>query len=255
MNDNYIHEPPPPDEPTASQPKKAAQSEQLLKLIADANITFFHDTLKMSYAAIKTTAHTEVWAVNGTQFKTWLQKLFYDKKHKTISGEALKSAIGVLNGKDLYDGATTPLSVRVAEHGGSIFYDLSNKNWQAIMITPDGWQVVNNPPTMFVRYNHQLPQVTPSKYGNVKKLLNLVNVKSEYHLLFLCWLISCFVPDIPHAMPIFFGEKGAAKSTGCEIIKAVIDPSSLATLSLNNDSKAMAINLTESRQAILRFIT
>ena len=225
--------------------KKKSQAELLLSLIEGSNITFFHDTLKTAYAAVGVGGHSETWTVNGSQFKMWLQKMYYDEYNKPIGGDALKNVSGVLTGKAIYDGDTIPLSVRVAKHGDSIFYDLSDKNWQAVQITAGGWSVVSNPPTLFTRYNHQLPQVPPSEGGNVKRILSLINVKSEYHLLFLCWLVSCFVPDIPHAMPIFFGEKGAAKSTSCELIKTIIDPSSLATLTISNDTKTMAVNLQQ----------
>ena len=52
------------------------------------------------------------------------------------------------------------------------------------------------------------------------------------------------MPDIPHAMPILYGEKGAAKSTACEFLKTIIDPSALETLMLN-DTKSLIVNLQQ----------
>ena len=56
-------------------------------------------------------------------------------------------------------------------------------------------------------------------------------------------MISCFIPDIPHPMPIFHGEKGAAKSTSCALLKKIIDPSSLGVLTLQKAERTMAVNL------------
>ena len=63
--------------------------------------------------------------------------------------------------------------------------------------------------------------------------------------MFLCWLVCCFVPNIPHAMPIFFGEKGAAKTTACTLMKKLIDPSALETLTMQRSSRSMAVNLQQ----------
>jgi hypothetical protein len=81
------------------------------------------------------------------------------------------------------------------------------------------------------------------------KILNYVNIKPELHLLFCVWLVTCFVPNIQHPMPIIHGEKGAAKSTACELLKTVIDPSSLSTLNITNkssDNSGTYITLTKT---------
>lgn len=64
-------------------------------------------------------------------------------------------------------------------------------------------------------------------------------------MLFLCWLITCFVPEIPHPMPIIYGEKGAAKSTGCVLLKQLIDPLATDTLTLQNDTRTLVVNLQQ----------
>jgi hypothetical protein len=48
--------------------------------------------------------------------------------------------------------------------------------------------------------------------------------------LVLVYIISCFIPDIPH--PIFHphGAQGAGKTTLCNVIKKICDPSSIETL-------------------------
>ena len=84
----------------------------------------------------------------------------------------------------------------------------------------------------------------PSRGGDVRKILKYINIKDN-KTLFLCWLISCYVPEIPHAMPVFYGEKGSAKSTACTLLKKLIDPSALETLTLQKNSRSLAINLQQ----------
>jgi hypothetical protein len=57
-----------------------------------------------------------------------------------------------------------------------------------------------------------------------------LNVDKEHQLLVLVYIISCFIPDIPH--PIFHphGSQGAGKTTLCKIMKKICDPSSIETL-------------------------
>ena len=103
---------------------------------------------------------------------------------------------------------------------------------------------MGNAPILFRRYRHQTPQVTPTQAGDIRKVLNYVNLKGQ-ETLFLCWLVSCFVPAIPHAMPIFYGEKGAAKTTTSASTKAIIDPSTLDTLTFQNDPRTLVVNLQQ----------
>ena len=107
-----------------------------------------------------------------------------------------------------------------------------------------GWAIADNTPVIFSRYRHQSQQVIPQSGGDVNKIFNYVNVK-EGRVLFLAWLVSCFVPDIPHVMPIFYGEKGAAKSTACSLLKSLIDPSASETMTLQNDPRTLVINLNQ----------
>lgn len=183
--------------------------------------------------------------MDGRDFGIWLNGLYYKETGKPIGGEAIKQAIAVLSAKARFD-APEPITLhtRVAEHGGAFWYDLTSPAWQAIRVTAEGWQVIDNPPTLFTRYRHQAAQSLPQPGSDVRKVLRYVNIKGV-DTLFLCWLVSCFVPGIPHPMPILYGEKGAAKSTASELLKKLIDPSALGTMTLQNDPRALAVNLQQ----------
>ena len=178
----------------------------------------------------------------GIQF-TNPNGLFYRHTGKPISKDGVKQVLAVLSSKALFDNPDPiTLSTRIAEHEGAFWYDLSNKTWQAVKIDNSGWEITDNPPVLFSRYRHQLQQALPKHGGNINKILNYVNIK-ESKTLFLCWLVSCFIPNIPHAAIIIHGEKGAAKSTASGLLKSLIDPSALDTLTLQNDQRTMAVNL------------
>ena len=226
-------------------PARLSKSERLLQLFWETGATVFHDDLKQPYAAVPIGEHTEIWSVEGGDFKLWLNGLYYKETRRTIGSDALKQVVSVLSAGAVFDNPDPiKLSVRAAEHDNAFWYDLSNPKWQAVKATAQGWTVEDKPPKLFKRFKHQMAQVTPQAGGDVRKILEYINIKDN-QMLFLCWLISSFVPEIPHAMIVYHGEKGATKSTACSLIKMIIDPSALELLTLKSDLGSLAVNLKE----------
>lgn len=221
------------------------QAEILLELVNGTGAIFFHNETNDPYAALLVGTHTEILAVKSSDFSDWLSGLYYKKTGKAVGAEALKQVIGVLSAKARFDSSEpTPLHTRVTERDDAFWYDLTNPQWQAVKITAEGWAVSDTPPILFFRYRHQAAQSIPKSGGDIRKILNHVNIKGS-HTLFLCWLVACFVPCIPHPMPILYGEKGAAKSTTSELLKNLIDPSALGTMTLQNDPRTLTVNLQQ----------
>ena len=246
-----------------SKESKPTQAEILMNLVMKTEAYFFHSNTDDPHAAIPVKAnnasgvveHTEIWWLDSRDFKIWLYGLGYKEVGKVFSEDAVKQVISVLLAKAKFDNPIPiTLSSRVAkdaDDSGCIWYDLSNPAWQAVKIMPNGWEIVNNPPILFNRYRHQLAQISPlhgknnaNNSDNLRKILHHINIKGQ-ETLFLCWLVSCFIPDIPHPMPIIYGEKGAAKSTACSLLKSLIDPSALETLMLQSDTRTLAVNLQQ----------
>ena len=170
--------------------------------------------------------------------------IFNKYTDKTIRNDGLREALSTLNGRARFsDIPTQTVHNRVAERDGEIWVDLSNKNWAAAKVTSEGWSIEKSAPK-FYRYPHQQSQITPVEGGNIENIFQFINL-NNHKTLFLCWLVSCFVPDIPHPMTIIFGEKGAAKSTACNLLKKLIDPSVLENLSLNKDERSLIVSLQQ----------
>jgi hypothetical protein len=232
----------PAEEP---EKKKTTQAEHLLQLVDASGASFFRTTENELYSTIPACGHTEIWQLEGRDFKTWLSGLYYRETGRAINNDAVVQVLTVLSAKARFDDPNTiQLSTRVAERDGAFWYDLTNEQWQAVKITSDGWAVSDSPPILFTRYRHQAAQPLPQPGGDVRKIARHINLKDQ-RTLFLCWLVSCFIPGIPHPMPIFYGEKGAAKSTACGLLKTLIDPSALETLTLQSDPRTMAVNLQQ----------
>ena len=231
-------------EQAAKEPRQT-QAVVMLQIVFDRQLDFFHDNNKEPYAVIPVDNHREVYALNSREFKTWLNQTFHGETGKPISGEAIQQTIAVLTGTALFDRPEPiDLQTRIAKKDKSFYYDLCNPEWQAVEVTPGGWWVSSNPPELFTRYRHQQAQPTPPEHGEVTDLLQYINIKKG-RTLFLVWLVSCFVPGIPHPLLVLYGEKGSAKTTASELLKALIDPSSLDTLTIQKSTRAMAVNLLQ----------
>ena len=95
----------------------------------------------------------------------------------------------------------------------TIYYDLTNKDWQVVKITENDWSI-EYAPGLFRRYSNQLPQVHPCKSKDYPpdifdKFMRLINVKDEEtKLLIKCYIISLFIPEVPKAVSMVHGEQG-----------------------------------------------
>ena len=82
----------------------------------------------------------------------------------------------------------------------------------------DGWTVEDDVPVLFQRYRHQKPQAIPQTgRGHQKDIKVHQSQRKAYAVFMLASML--FYPEIPHGMAIFYGEKGAAKSTACSLLK------------------------------------
>ena len=146
-----------------------------------------------------------------------------------------------LQAKAEYDGETIPLSLRVAWDNDSdgIIYDLTNKKWQCVKITKEGWQIINETPIpLFMRYS-QTPQVEPSRQYEpdiLDRFLQLVNLKREEDkILLVVYIGTLFIPEIQHVVLQLHGEQGGAKSMLETFIKELVDPARPKLLSVHKD--------------------
>lgn len=220
------------------------QSSMLLKLTEKAGVQLFCDENRTPYAEVALGEKRRIIQAESSEFALYLQSLFFMETKKPISKARLGAAMGVLISKAVFHSASIRLKNRIAQHENRFYYDLSDGEGSSVCITGGKWEIVKDTPRLFAQYRHQQPQVLPQTKGTLDSIFRHINVK-QYKLLFLCWLVSCFVPEIPHPITVIYGEKGAAKSTACVLLKRLIDPSSLEALSLSKDEKDLIVALQQ----------
>lgn len=215
----------------------------VLTEIALAN-RLFHDDLKEPYASVGFEGHDKILRIGSRDFARYLAGEYYKQTGKAPANEAIKQAANVAEANAIFEGPEYKLELRVAAHDGAFWYDLADDKNRAIRITPQGWQVVTRTPIIFRRRNNQAPQVDPVPgSGDIWQLTRFINASQADIRLIAVYLVTCLVPGIPHTMPIFHGEKGAAKSTTMQFLRRLVDPANRELFVLPRDQNELALQL------------
>lgn len=209
--------------------EKETIAAQVIKSLIDENNELFHDQHKESYIRLINQDY-KILKIRSKAFKKWISHYIWLKFKKLLPTDKLSSIIQVLEGNAMYDGKEYSLSVRVTRKEDEIWYQLSESRF--IKINSLGWEVIKNPPILFKKFTHQKDQVTPQENGTINDLCRFVNLKTDDEkLLFQVYTIASFIPGFPHPLLVLFGSQGAGKTTPLRVLKSLIDPSELRTLS------------------------
>ena len=231
-----------------SEERKQSAAEILVELAREApGATFFHDDVGESYAAFDVEGHREIHRIRSQHFKLLLTEWFFEETGRAPSADAMNQALGVLEMMAVRRGEQRKLDIRVAQKNGSFYYDLADDDWRAVKISPGSATIVEKPPILFKRTRTMSAQVTPDFGGKLSLLFNHVRLASfADKLLLLVYIVSCFVAGIPHPILVVAGEKGAAKSTLVRMIRAIVDPSARAAITMPTKLSDLSINLANN---------
>ena len=230
-----------------AEPERESTATKLVKnlLHSESRPELFHDERGVCFLRLHNSPPRSV-RLRSMEFRSLLSGLWYEAEEKAPGSEALTSAITVLqhialNGSKVLPGSGHMhiLHNRVAFFDGAIWLDLADEKWRAIRITSEAWSVEEKPPILFRRFAHQLPLPEPVSGGDPWKLLTYLNVKSEDQPLFMSYIGTLFVPEIPHAVLDIHGPQGSTKTTLMELVKALLDPSALGVQTIPRDEREL----------------
>ncbi len=208
---------------------KDSLADKLVEEVENSDALLFHDDFGDSYVAIHGNGKL-VFKLPSKGFQRWLARHVWDELRKAPPREAIKTAIRVLEGKALFDGPCCELHVRLTQFEDAIWYDLGNGT--AIQIDTSGWRIIDEPPILFKSFPHQVSQVLPTKNGSLERLCDFFNLEDEKdRLLIQIYTVAAFIPGFPHPILVFYGPQGSGKTTPHRLLKSLIDPSILKTLS------------------------
>jgi hypothetical protein len=230
----------------AEKKVKVKQADVLIELASAAKL--FHDRDDVGYARFEVNGHNENWPIRGKGFRRWLMLSYCESVNSAPNSDAIATAIGVLEAQAQFSAPEVDVRVRVAEKDGVSYIDLADPDWRAVEIDGDGWRVVSNPPVYFRRSAGMKPLPEPVAGGSLNHALRpLVNVRSDKDfVLVIAWLLAALRPNGPYPVLGAVGEQGTAKSTFCNIMRALVDPNAVPLRALPRNEHDVYISARNS---------
>jgi hypothetical protein len=210
------------DEENDEKNAKQSQASVIVKFVQEYT-ELFHDKNKIVYAKDRIT--NEVRRLDGRPFHDWLVSSFYEITDKSPRDQSVREALSTLAGLGRYKGDCYNVHVRSAIYEEYYFLDLAEPGKsRAIRIGAGSWEIVNDPPVMFIRSESMCPLPEPKGGGKIDALWRIANIPENTQLLVLAWLCECLRPGTPFPVLELLGEQGSAKSTTQGALRQLIDP-------------------------------
>lgn len=230
---------------------KPTQAEALLHSAADA--VPFHAPDGTAYATVPVgdgdaaNGPRATLAIRSGDFKSWLHRRHYRATGSPVRAQAILDTVALYEARARFDGQCLPVYCRVGEGaGGTIWLDLGSPGWEAVEITPDGWQIVERPAVKFRRSRSLLALPQPIPGGTVEELRPFVNVRPQDWPLLVAWLVAALRPRGPYPLLCLHGEQGSAKSTTARALRALVDPNAAPLRSEPRDAGELMLMATHS---------
>lgn len=214
---------------------------QLLALIEEADL--FHTPDGHPYVSVHVDGHTETHPVSGEAFADYLRAAHFRQHGAAPSGMAVRDAIDHAAALARYDGLERPVWLRVAEHGDCLYLDLCDESWRVVEIDRAGWRIVTDPPVRFRRPGpaRALPVPVLGRGAYLTALERYVRLRPEDIVLLSAFIVQAVRPRGPYPLLVVTGEQGAGKTFLTELLKALIDPSSIPTRSPPRNERDLLI--------------
>ena len=195
------------------------------------------------YASLNHNGHLEHWPLGSSTFKKFLSYQHFQSEGKMLSQSALDDQRRTLEGQALFGGGEHRVFTRIGEIGRTLYIDLGGKDWKAVAVTSEGWQVIDQPPARFRRSGSMQPLPVPTNgTGDINLLRPFLNTANEQDFqMLVAWLVGCFHPRGPYPILILNGEQGSAKSTTARILRSLIDPANPIARSAPNSEQDLVI--------------
>ncbi len=198
------------------------QSQALLRIAQPA--VLWHTADGHAYATLPVDDHHEHHAVRSPAMRRWLTHAYYTEHGKPPSEEAMRGALSTIEARASIDGPEESAHIRVASLGETYYLDLCDRQWRAVAIRKDGWEIVSRPPVRFRRANGLRPLSVPIRGGSLDLLREHVTVRGDDYLMLVTWLAAALRPRGPYPILALTGEQGSSKSTLARVLRQLCDP-------------------------------
>jgi hypothetical protein len=225
---------------------ETTQAAILLTLADDAKL--FHAPDRTTYADLTTGNHRETWPIRGDAFNQWLARRYFERCRAAPNKEAMQSALATLEARARFDAPERPVHLRVGECDGKLYLDLADENRRAVGIDATGWRIVADPPVRFRRAPGMKALPEPVRGGSIEALRRFLNVATDNDfVLAVAWLLATLRNRGPFPVLVLSGEQGSAKSTAASMLRAIVDPNTVALRALPRQDRDLYIAANSNR--------
>ena len=184
------------------------------------------------FVLIPINGHVESFDLTSSKIKHWLKSNYYTANKEIHSDEVYKNAIDLIRARAIISefSSRETINTRIAMIQDEIYYDLCSPNWQTVIISKKGVEILHlgTKTPIFSRSVKQAEQARPqlySKKDTISEFISLLRIPEKYRLIFPVHLISLFIEGFPMPIMAFVGEQGSLKSTTSSVVKRIVDPS------------------------------
>jgi hypothetical protein len=256
------------DEDENDEDDRNTKAKKALQYAQSHSKELFLNEFGRAFAAIYVDDHTEIHPMDERRFRNWISSIYYREEDDLLAEEDIKKVVRILEAKadfdsdvprhrldvrvrgynkekeqkfetirDYYDGYQHEDEDEDVEDFDEIYYDLTNRKWEAVRITAQGWEIVKNPPMLFRRYGGERAQPHPDRNYDkdvLNQFISLLNVRSDDHKLLLKGLLPSLLWPNTTPKPVLMepAAHGSGKTTMFELIKDSIDPNTTKTASI-----------------------
>lgn len=197
------------------------------------------------YIVVRDGANPYAMPISSKAAEGLIQKEAYSRG-KRLSRQGVVDTKYYLQSNVEHTGAITDIWYRVAPVPGGVEFDLGDKAYVRVKVTPGKVEFVfSGSTTLFSRTPAMLPMAMPAEVGDVNLLKKYVNLHSVAYTLWLGWVTyTMATPKTPSAKFVILvlqGGEGSGKSALARLTLWLIDPSRAGVQTLHSNPKDFAI--------------
>jgi len=211
--------------PEGDKTKNQSLAAQVIELLEDAGVEFWHDESDQAYASYWVDDHIEHSLVEGKAFGKYCNRLCFLELDKPL-GRAKQEVLDTVTSIASFEGSEHMVGIRVAHTKDACYLFLADEEHRSIKINAEGWTVVSaaSCPVRFVKRSDSLPLPVPVRGGNLDDLRRILKLQDDDWTLVKGFLVSCFLPRGTFPILAVGGEQGSGKTFACSVLRRLIDP-------------------------------
>ena len=249
--------------PEEANPKKKTKDKKtayirLKEAYDETGSKVFLDDRREGWLWVRKNDHYENVPLNSNACRRWLLSLYVMRYGELCPPETVKGFVDLLMAQaEAACGELRTLKNRFSWEGDRLLIDMATPEWDVIEVNAECYSVKRlEDASPFKRYSHQQRLPHPEPGGSVKEVLGYVPIKTKIdgegcrderaQILFLVWLVTTLLEHIPRPIPNIHGGHGTGKTTQCEFIRSLVDPSMTPTLGTLKDGFDLTVQLDKN---------